>query len=171
MDFLFHWIHITVLHHLQLVESEDMDQMIWRTNCRLCMDFWLCVWGGGTPNTPALFKIHCTFTFLWLLFKYFFLLLGFSNWIMMLFGMILFCFVFVSCFFRAASVAYGSSQARGRIGAAATSLNHSPSNGGSSCVCDLTYTTAPGNAGSLIHWVRPGIQSASSWILVRFITR
>ena len=35
------------------------------------------------------------------------------------------------CLFRATPVAYGSSQARGRIGAAATSLHHSHSNAGS----------------------------------------
>ena len=34
-------------------------------------------------------------------------------------------------FFRAAPVAYGSSQARGQIGAAAASLYHSHSNAGS----------------------------------------
>jgi len=33
-----------------------------------------------------------------------------------------------------------------------------------------TYTTAQGNAGSLTHWARPGIEPASSWILVRFIS-
>ena len=33
-----------------------------------------------------------------------------------------------------------------------------------------TYTTAHGNAGSLIHWERPRIKPASSWILVRFIS-
>ena len=32
------------------------------------------------------------------------------------------------------------------------------------------YTTAHGKAGSLTHWVRPGIKPMSSWILVRFIT-
>ena len=31
------------------------------------------------------------------------------------------------------------------------------------------YTTAHGNAGSLTHWMRPGIEPASSWMLVRFI--
>ena len=31
-----------------------------------------------------------------------------------------------------------------------------------------TYTTAHGNAGSLTHWARPGIEPSSSWILVRF---
>ena len=30
-----------------------------------------------------------------------------------------------------------------------------------------TYTTGHGNAGSLTHWARPGIEPASSWILVK----
>ena len=34
----------------------------------------------------------------------------------------------------------------------------------------VTYTTTHSNAGSLIHWTRPGIEPMSSWILVRFIT-
>ena len=32
------------------------------------------------------------------------------------------------------------------------------------------YTTAHGNTRSLTHWARPGIEPASSWILVRFFT-
>ena len=43
--------------------------------------------------------------------------------------------------------------------AATQHLNH---------VCDL-YTTAHGSAGSLTHRAMPGIETASSWILVRFI--
>ena len=35
-----------------------------------------------------------------------------------------------------------------------------------SLICD---TTAHGNARSLSHWVRPGIEPESSWILVRFV--
>ena len=34
----------------------------------------------------------------------------------------------------------------------------------------VTYTTAHSNTGSLTHYVRPGIEPSSSWILVRFIT-
>ena len=34
----------------------------------------------------------------------------------------------------------------------------------------VTYTTAHSNARSLTHWVRPGIEPMSSWILVGFIT-
>ena len=33
----------------------------------------------------------------------------------------------------------------------------------------VTYTTAYGNARSLTHWARPGIEPASSWFLVRFV--
>ena len=55
--------------------------------------------------------------------------------------------------FRAAPVAYGSSQARGQIGVAAAGLCSSHS-----------------NAGSLTHWARPGSEPTSLWIPVRFIT-
>ena len=34
----------------------------------------------------------------------------------------------------------------------------------------LAYATAHSNARSLTHWARPGIEPASSWILVGFIT-
>jgi len=34
-----------------------------------------------------------------------------------------------------------------------------------------TYTTAHSNTKSLTHWARPGIEPASSWMLVRFINR
>ena len=33
-----------------------------------------------------------------------------------------------------------------------------------------TYTTVHGNAGSLTHWTRPGIEPVFSWILVGFVT-
>ena len=71
--------------------------------------------------------------------------------------------------FRAAPVAYGSSQARSWIGAAAAGLHHSHSNMGSEPHLQ-NYTTAHGNAGPLNYWVRPGIESASSWILVQVVT-
>ena len=54
---------------------------------------------------------------------------------------------------RATPAAYGSSQARGQIGAVAACLHHNCS-----------------NAGSLTHWVRPGIEPLPSWILVRCFT-
>ena len=62
------------------------------------------------------------------------------------------CSVF--CHFMAAPVAYRVSQARRQIWAVATGLRHSHS-----------------NVGSLTHWVRPGIEPASSRTLVRFVNR
>ena len=60
--------------------------------------------------------------------------------------------LFLSFFFlfKAAPVASGSSQARGRIGAAAASLHHSHSNAGSEWHLQ-NYAVACGNAGSLTH--------------------
>ena len=72
---------------------------------------------------------------------------------------------FCPFFLRATLEAYGGSQARGQIRAAATATaTQDPSH-----VCDLT--TAHGDAGSLTHWARPGINPANSWVLVRFLTR
>jgi len=62
-------------------------------------------------------------------------------------------------------MAHGSSLARGQIRAIATSLHYSHSNTESEP--SLTYTTAHGNTRSLTHWVRPGIEPASSWTPVR----
>ena len=36
-------------------------------------------------------------------------------------------------------------------------------------VITVTYTTAWGNAGSLTHWLRPGIEPMSSWTLCRVL--
>ena len=65
-------------------------------------------------------------------------------------------------FFRAATEACGSSQARGQIGAVVASLCHSLSDARSEPHLQLT--------GSLTRWARPGIEPASSWIQVRFIS-
>ena len=67
-------------------------------------------------------------------------------------------------FFRATPMAYGSSQARGWIRAEAESH--------SQCqiwAMSVTNTIAQGNARSLTHWARPGIEPTSSRILVRFL--
>ena len=52
---------------------------------------------------------------------------------------------------------YGSSQATGTTGAEAAGLCHSNSQ---IQVVSATYTTAHGNAGSLIHGARPGMEPA-----------
>ena len=72
-------------------------------------------------------------------------------------------------FFRAAPVAHGNSQARGLIGTVATSLRRSHSNARSEPRLRPTYTSAHGNVGST-HWARPGIEPATSWFLVRFVS-
>ena len=96
----------------------------------------------------------------------------------------IFYFMYLCSLSRATPTAYGSSQARGWIGAVATELCHNHSNIRSkprlrpapqlmatwdrSHVWD--HTTAHSNARSLTHQARPGIEPASSWLLVRFVT-
>ena len=70
----------------------------------------------------------------------------------------------------AVPMAYGGFQARGPIGAAVAGLHHSHSNAWSELHLRPAYTTAHGNTGSLIHWLRPGIDPVSSWFLVGFIS-
>uniref|UniRef100_A0A8W4FL86 Uncharacterized protein n=1 Tax=Sus scrofa TaxID=9823 RepID=A0A8W4FL86_PIG len=67
---------------------------------------------------------------------------------------------------RPTHCSYGGSQARGRIGVVAAGLHHSHSR---LRAASATYTTAYGNAGSLTHGARPGIEPASSWFLVGFV--
>ena len=62
-------------------------------------------------------------------------------------------FFFFFFFPRATPAAYGYPQDRAQMGAAAAGPHHSHS-----------------NAGSLTHQLRPGIKSASSWLLIGFIT-
>ena len=76
-------------------------------------------------------------------------------------------FFFFFGLFRATPTAYGSTQ--GRIRATAAGLHHSHSNAGS-VAASVTYSRTHGNAGSLTHWARPGIEPTSSWVLVRFIS-
>ena len=78
-------------------------------------------------------------------------------------------FFFLSFFFYATPVAYGESQARGRIRAIATGLHHSHSNSGSKPRLQPTPQLMA-NAGSLTHWARPRIKPTSSRLLVRFIS-
>ena len=79
--------------------------------------------------------------------------------------------LFLVCrLFRAMPAAYGSSQARGLIGAAAAGLQHSHHSNAVIWTASSTYTTAHHNAGSLTHWGSPRIEPSSSWILVGFFT-
>ena len=78
-------------------------------------------------------------------------------------------FTYFFAFLGPHPVAYGGSQARGQIRAVATGLRHSQQPR-QIWATSATYTTTHGNAGSLTHWARPGIEPTSSWILVRFVT-
>ena len=69
-------------------------------------------------------------------------------------------------FFRAARMEYGGSQARGRIGAIAASLHHSNARSELHLWRQLMAMLDP----YLTHWARPGMELASSWILVRFVS-
>ena len=79
---------------------------------------------------------------------------------------VLFVCLFV-LLFRATGTAYGSSQARGGIGATAAGLHLSHSNVGSE-LC--LWPTAGGNTGALTYWARPGIKSIFSQVLVGVVT-
>ena len=70
--------------------------------------------------------------------------------------------------FMAAPKAHGGSQVRGWIRAAAAGIYHSHKH--QIWALSVICTIAHGNAGSLTHWARPGIKSASSWIQVRFLS-
>ena len=76
-------------------------------------------------------------------------------------------FVVVVVVFRAAPapMTQGSFQTRSQIEAVAVGLCHSQIQ-----AMSATYTAVHSNAGSLTHWAKPGIEPASSWTLVRFLT-
>ena len=87
----------------------------------------------------------------------------------------LFYIFFFFFLFRASPAAFGSSQARDQIRAAAVGLHYSQSNVGSKLFLQTTaqghaVIIAHSNAGSFTHQVRPGIKPASSQILVRFVS-
>ena len=75
-----------------------------------------------------------------------------------------FSFSFFFFFLRAAPAANRSSQARGPIGAAVGGLHHSLSHARSEPLLQPTPQLAA------THWTRPGIEPASSWILIRSYT-
>ena len=78
----------------------------------------------------------------------------------------LFIYLFIAL--KATPVAHGSSQVRGQIRAAASGLCMPQQR--RTRAASAIHTTAYCNARSWMHWARPGIKPASSWILVRFLT-
>ena len=81
----------------------------------------------------------------------------------------IYLFVLSICHFRAAHLAYGwRFPGQGSNG----SYSRWPTSLPQRCgirTTSATYTTAHSSAGSLTHWVRPGIEPRSSWILVGFL--
>ena len=77
------------------------------------------------------------------------------------------------CLFRSALLKYGGAQIRSWIGPVAAVLPLSQATPDPSHICDLHHSLQKSRAhsspGSLTHWARPGIEHASSWMLVRFI--
>ena len=81
-------------------------------------------------------------------------------------------FLFFFCLFvfsRTAPTAYGGSQAKGHIGAIAAGPCQSHSNMGSKPCLQSTSQLTYGNARSLTHWARPGIEPTTSRFLVGFV--
>ena len=68
----------------------------------------------------------------------------------------------------ATTMAFGGSQARGPISYSRRPTPQPQQRG--IRAASMTYTTAHGNARSLIHWARPGIEPATSWFPVRFVS-
>ena len=62
----------------------------------------------------------------------------------------------------------GNSRARDLIGAAAAPTQQPQQHGIQAA--SVTCTKVHSNTGSLSHWVKAGIEPASSWILVRIVT-
>ena len=89
-----------------------------------------------------------------------------SSWF---FSLSLFFFFFFFLLFRATLIAYRCSQARGRIGAVANQPMPQPQQHWI-WASSATYSTASGNAGSLTHWERSGIEPTTSWVPVGFIS-
>ena len=82
-------------------------------------------------------------------------------------------FLFSFLFFllcRATPEAYGGFQARGLIGATTAASLHHSSEQQRIQAASSTHTIAHSNAGSLTHWAEPGIEPATSWFLVGFVS-
>ena len=81
-------------------------------------------------------------------------------------------FIFIFLLFRATPVAYGGSQARGPIRATTANIWPTPQPQQHqiwTASANQAASVAHGNARSLAHWARPGIEPATSWFLAGFI--
>ena len=76
---------------------------------------------------------------------------------------------FFLCLFRATIAACGGSQARASNQSYSCQPTPEPQQHRIWAVSE-TYTTAHGNARPLTQWARPGIEPATSWFLVEFVS-
>ena len=80
------------------------------------------------------------------------------------------CFIVLFCFlFGATHVAYASSQARVKLKLQFLAYTTATAMKDWNHVSNIPK--AHGNAAYLTHWGRPGIEPASSWILVEFVNQ
>ena len=124
-----------------------------KTGSKCCLDGWILF---GVSQDGLRNRFHCRT--LSILFYFFYLFI---------FNLIYFYFYF---FFRAVPTAYESFWARGRFRAAAANLCHSHSNARSEPHLWPTLQFMAMLDPST-HWGRPGIEPASSWILIEFLAR
>ena len=80
-----------------------------------------------------------------------------------------FFFPFFS-FFRAAPMAYGGSQARGRIGAVPPAYITATVMRNLNRICSLHHNSWQRQIPDPLYWAKPGIKPVSSWILVGFVS-
>ena len=120
------------------------------------LTYWPCDLGCVTKFSSSSF-LHFS--------KLLFFLLLFLLFLKFCFCSCPFTVFFFFFFFFAASTAYGGSQARGLIGAITTSLYQHRI-----WATSATYSTGHGNAGSLTHWARPGMEPACLWMQVSFVS-
>ena len=90
-------------------------------------------------------------------------------WLIKVYLIFFLSFFCLFCLFRGAPAAHGGSQARGPIGATATGLCHSHNNTRSKPRLQPTQQPT-GNARSSTQWGRPGIEPATPWFLVGFVS-
>ena len=92
-------------------------------------------------------------------------------WRNLIFFLFVFCFLFF-CFFWCCFLGPHLQHMKvPRLGVPNRSCSHwpTPQHHGTRAASS-TYTIAQGNTGSLTHWVRPGMEPASSWLLVSFVS-
>ena len=87
------------------------------------------------------------------------------NYYYRMIGKLLFCFCFLGLYLQHMEVPRLRVKSELKLQACTTATAQSQIR-----AMSATYTTAYRNAGSLTHWVRPGIEPATLWLLVGFLS-